>query len=371
MDLALEYFEVSQDILLEIELTERQKKMLEEEDREIEGECEGKYGENRYSDSKPGKFATPKQPEVVYRNYANQDDSAFLQRITEVKEPPTSEKCLKGQLPFNQRPFEFHWTRNSENIPPKKNYLDSLNRVRSQKPIESSPKTYSRARAMAYKPPVDVQTGITWLGKHIEAKKSEDAPNSSRLDPSESPKKPMKKLKPNPGPSIPMSQKKKSGSDAQGGAKDNKRRDYEKPWKVEKPEKQKSHKDHSEFLHHIYPNGEGPDSALIQMLEREVIDRSPNVRFEDIAALDEAKDIIQESVLLPLMIPEYFVGIRKPRKGVLLFGPPGTGKTMLAKAVASKGQTTFFNVHSSSLASKWKGDSEKLVRVSRSDPASL
>ena len=99
------------------------------------------------------------------------------------------------------------------------------------------------------------------------------------------------------------------------------------------------------------------------MMEREVVDLNPNIKFEDIAELDQAKEILQEAVLLPILMPKFFTGIRRPLKGVLLFGPPGTGKTMLAKAVATIGQTTFFNVSASSLASKWRGESEKLVRV--------
>ena len=121
----------------------------------------------------------------------------------------------------------------------------------------------------------------------------------------------------------------------------------------------------SPFLLNRYPEdeGNGPDTDLIEMVEREVVDMNPNVSFDDIAELETAKRALTEAVVLPLLMPDFFVGLRRPWKGVLLYGPPGTGKTLLAKALATQGKTTFFNVSPTTFASKWKGESEKLVRI--------
>ena len=106
-----------------------------------------------------------------------------------------------------------------------------------------------------------------------------------------------------------------------------------------------------------------PDVELIEGIEREIVETGVNVRWDDIADLTVPKQLLQEAVVLPLWMPDYFQGIRRPWKGVLLFGPPGTGKTLLAKAVATECQTTFFNVSASTLSSKYRGESEKLVRL--------
>ncbi|KAI4904363.1 hypothetical protein NFI96_028921 [Prochilodus magdalenae] len=107
----------------------------------------------------------------------------------------------------------------------------------------------------------------------------------------------------------------------------------------------------------------GEDKDLIETLERDIISQNPNVKWDDIADLEEAKKLLKEAVVLPMWMPEFFKGIRRPWKGVLMVGPPGTGKTLLAKAVATECRTTFFNVSSSTLTSKYRGESEKLVRL--------
>lgn len=97
-------------------------------------------------------------------------------------------------------------------------------------------------------------------------------------------------------------------------------------------------------------------------LSSAILSETPNVRWEDVAGLEAAKETLKESVILPLRFPKMFTGRRKPWLGILLYGPPGTGKSYLAKAVATEAKSTFFSVSSSDLISKWMGESEKLVK---------
>ncbi|XP_054800875.1 uncharacterized protein LOC129305005 isoform X2 [Prosopis cineraria] len=89
------------------------------------------------------------------------------------------------------------------------------------------------------------------------------------------------------------------------------------------------------------------------------------VKFDDIGALENVKDTLNELVMLPLQRPELFSKgqLTKPCKGILLFGPPGVGKTMLAKAVATEAGANFINISMSSITSKWFGEGEKYVKA--------
>ncbi|XP_066355697.1 ATPase family AAA domain-containing protein FIGL1 isoform X2 [Miscanthus floridulus] len=117
------------------------------------------------------------------------------------------------------------------------------------------------------------------------------------------------------------------------------------------------------------PDGELPEklrnleSRLIEHVSNEIMDRDPNVRWNDIAGLEHAKKCVTEMVIWPLLRPDIFRGCRSPGRGLLLFGPPGTGKTMIGKAIAGEAKATFFYISASSLTSKWIGEGEKLVRA--------
>ncbi|MCJ8158945.1 CDC48 family AAA ATPase [Sphingomonas sp. LaA6.9] len=95
---------------------------------------------------------------------------------------------------------------------------------------------------------------------------------------------------------------------------------------------------------------------------REVMVQAPNVSWDDIGGLDDARERLREGVELPLKDPDAFrrLGIR-PAKGFLLYGPPGTGKTLLAKAVAREAEANFIATKSSDLLSKWYGESEQQI----------
>ncbi|KAK8142738.1 Vacuolar protein sorting-associated protein 4 [Beauveria asiatica] len=105
------------------------------------------------------------------------------------------------------------------------------------------------------------------------------------------------------------------------------------------------------------------NKKLRNALSGAILQERPNVRWEDIAGLEAAKETLKEAVVLPIKFPSLFQGKRQAWRGILLYGPPGTGKSYLAKAVATEANSTFFSISSSDLVSKWMGESERLVKL--------
>ncbi|KAJ5286621.1 hypothetical protein N7478_002307 [Penicillium angulare] len=121
--------------------------------------------------------------------------------------------------------------------------------------------------------------------------------------------------------------------------------------------------DNTDILKILNKLPKGVDLQSARQILNDIVVRGDEVHWDDIAGLEGAKKALKEAVVYPFLRPDLFSGLREPARGMLLFGPPGTGKTMLARAVATESKSTFFSVSSSTLTSKWHGESEKLVRA--------
>ncbi|XP_057418735.1 outer mitochondrial transmembrane helix translocase-like [Lotus japonicus] len=102
-----------------------------------------------------------------------------------------------------------------------------------------------------------------------------------------------------------------------------------------------------------------------RLLDNVITPSDIGVSFNDIGALEDVKDTLKKLVMLPVQRPELYTKgkLTKPCRGILLFGPPGTGKTMLAKAIATEAGANFINISLSSITSKFNGEEEKFVKA--------
>lgn len=105
------------------------------------------------------------------------------------------------------------------------------------------------------------------------------------------------------------------------------------------------------------------EKELFNAISDLVVHEKPNVSWDDVANLEAAKATIREAIILPLLRPDIFKGARRPWRGILLFGPPGCGKTHLARAIANEVNANFLNVDAASIFIKWVGESEKRIKA--------
>ena len=104
------------------------------------------------------------------------------------------------------------------------------------------------------------------------------------------------------------------------------------------------------------------EEKLRDAISETIVVEKPNIKLSEVANLETAKQALRESIILPILRPDLFKGGRQPWKGILLYGPPGCGKTYLSKAIATECDATFLNADAASLVSKWLGESERLIK---------
>ncbi|OWA51691.1 Spastin [Hypsibius exemplaris] len=107
------------------------------------------------------------------------------------------------------------------------------------------------------------------------------------------------------------------------------------------------------------------EANIVDVILCSILETPPGVKFEDVVGQDPAVKLLRERVVYPALNPNLFNGQKflRPPRGVLLFGPTGNGKTLLAKACAAQTNYNFMNLTASVLVSKWVGDSEKLIKI--------
>ncbi|KAH0571695.1 Katanin (p60) [Spironucleus salmonicida] len=137
---------------------------------------------------------------------------------------------------------------------------------------------------------------------------------------------------------------------------------YEKPWQRNTPAKSSKDDRQAKTDDGLPKNYEGVDIQYVPTIHALML-KETHTSYEDIAGLDDAKKVLTEAIVMPIKMPTFFTGKRKPWKGVLMFGPPGTGKTQIAKAIATEAGCTFFAPTSSTIMNKMVGDSEKVVKA--------
>ncbi|KAE8740797.1 hypothetical protein FOCC_FOCC013696 [Frankliniella occidentalis] len=112
----------------------------------------------------------------------------------------------------------------------------------------------------------------------------------------------------------------------------------------------------------VMHNNSGLDEKMVKKV-LSLIQVSRNVHWDDVCGLSSVKQRLKEMVVYPLLNPALFQGLRSPGRGLLLFGPPGNGKTLIGKCLASEARATFFSVTASSFGSKWYGEAETLAKT--------
>lgn len=107
----------------------------------------------------------------------------------------------------------------------------------------------------------------------------------------------------------------------------------------------------------------GPENKeLMEHIKKEIINKNLGVTWQDCIGLEKVIQLLKEAVIYPKKYPSLFANV-STWKGVILYGPPGTGKTLVAKALASEAECTFINLSPSTFISKWRGESEKLIKT--------